>query len=50
MMLIGAELKNMKRKNKEALSNGIRKENKNMIQRVKWNDNGRRDEGRRKLI
>jgi len=50
MMPIGAELKNMKRKNKEALSNGIRKQNKNMIQRVKWNDNGRRDEGRRKLM
>jgi len=35
MMLIGAELKNMKRKTKEALSNGIKKQNKNMIQRVK---------------
>jgi len=35
MMSIGAELKNMKRKTKEALLNGISKQNKNMIQRVK---------------
>jgi len=38
MMPIGAKLKNMKRKTKETLSKGIRKQNKNMIQRVKRND------------